>query len=95
MARPYGVLLEFLKGIRQISSPIFEHLERFTCVFYDKTMAVSRVNELRQELFSKKAKLNDNIPPFLVCFLIIIYGTGMTCIIKGLSTLVRRCICPH
>ena len=65
---PYGVLLEFLTGIRQISSPIFEHLERFTCVLYDKTMAVSRVKELRQELFSKKVKLIDNIPPFLVCF---------------------------
>ena len=31
----------------QISSPTFEVLERFTCVLYDKTTAVSRVHELR------------------------------------------------
>ncbi len=51
----------------QSTSPIFELLERFTCVLYDKTTSISQVNELRQELFSKRAKLIENIPPTQVC----------------------------
>ncbi len=46
-----------------LTTPTFEILERFTCVLYDKTTAIAQVNELRQELFSKKAKLMDSIPP--------------------------------
>ena len=45
----------------QLTSPTFELLERFTCVLYDKTTATSQVNELRQDLFSKKAKLIESI----------------------------------
>ena len=37
--------------------------ERFTCVLYDKTTAITTVNDLRLDLFSKRAKLMDNIPP--------------------------------
>lgn len=44
-------------------SPIFQTLERFTCVLYDKTTSINKVNNLRQDLFSKRAKLMDNIPP--------------------------------
>lgn len=51
----------------ELTSPTFKLLERFTCVLYDKTTSVSQVNELRQELFSKKAKLIENIPPTQVC----------------------------
>lgn len=49
------------------SSTVFETLERFTCILYDKSTAFSKVNELRQDLFSKKAKLMENIPPTQVC----------------------------
>ena len=47
----------------KVTSPIFELLERFTCVLYDKTTSMSQVNELRKELFSRKAKLIEKIPP--------------------------------
>jgi len=47
----------------QLTSPTFELLEHFTCILYDKTTATSQVNELRQDLFSKKAKLKESIPP--------------------------------
>ena len=47
----------------QLDSPTFEILERFTCVLYEKTTPISKVNELRKDLFSKKARLMDNIPP--------------------------------
>ena len=38
-------------------------LERFTCILYDKTTPLVSVNELRQELFCKRAKMMENIPP--------------------------------
>ena len=44
-------------------STIFQTLERFTCVLYDKTTPITKVNNLRQDLFSKRVKLMDNIPP--------------------------------
>ena len=44
-------------------SPVFQLLECFTCVLYDKTTSISKVNELRQDLFSKKARSMENIPP--------------------------------
>lgn len=46
-----------------LQSGLFEILERFTCVLYDKTTALSSVNDLRQELFSRHSKLMENIPP--------------------------------
>ena len=33
------------------ASPIFEILEHFTCVLYDKTTPIFKVNELRKDLF--------------------------------------------
>ena len=45
------------------SSEIFEIIERFTCILYDKSTSISKVNELRQDLFSKM----ENIPPTEVC----------------------------
>ena len=47
----------------EISSPEFELLEHFTCVLYDRTTTTSKVNELRQELFSRRAKMMENIRP--------------------------------
>jgi len=54
--------------ILNIESPEFELLERFTCVLYDKTTSTCKVNILRQELFSHKAKLMENITPTQVCY---------------------------
>ena len=45
------------------NSRLFAVLERFTCVLYDKSTTLSNVNDLRQELFSKKSKLMEHIPP--------------------------------
>ena len=46
-----------------IESELFEKLERFTCVLYDKSSTVTNVNELRQEMFSRQSKMIENIPP--------------------------------
>ncbi|KAG1676996.1 hypothetical protein GQR58_014039 [Nymphon striatum] len=54
-----------------LNSATFRLLERFTCVLYDKTTAVVNVNELRQELFSKKTQAIEKISPTQVgvpCF---------------------------
>lgn len=45
------------------SSDIFKLLERYVCVLYDKTSMTYSVNELRQELFSRKSNAIENIPP--------------------------------
>ena len=41
----------------------FQLLKCFTCVLYDKTTSICEVNELRQDLFSKKVRAMENIPP--------------------------------
>ncbi|KAG1666280.1 putative aldolase class 2 protein [Nymphon striatum] len=46
-----------------LNSATFRLLDRFTCVLYNKTTAVVNVNELRQELFSKKTQAIEKIPP--------------------------------
>ena len=46
-----------------IESELFEKLERYTCVLYDKSSTVTNVNELRQEMFSRQSKMMENIPP--------------------------------
>jgi len=38
-------------------------LERYVCVLYDKTTLLSFVNELRKELFCKRSKAMEAIPP--------------------------------
>lgn len=57
--RPFQIL--------QLSSRVTELLERYVCVLYDKTTSTCFVNELRQELFCKRAKMMENIPPTQVC----------------------------
>lgn len=44
-------------------SPQFKHLERFTIVMYDKTSNDADINDARRELFSKKSRTLENIPP--------------------------------
>ena len=47
----------------QFQSPQMRLLERYICVLYDKTTPLCSVNELRKELFCKRAKAMENIPP--------------------------------
>ena len=46
-----------------IDFELFEKLERYTCVLYDKSSTFTNVNELRQEMFSRQSKMMENIPP--------------------------------
>ena len=41
----------------------FQKIERLTVVLYDKTSPQSSVNEAREELFCRKNRSIDNIPP--------------------------------
>ena len=46
-----------------ITSPFFLLLERFTVLLYDKTSVLESVNEARLELFCKKNKSLEYLPP--------------------------------
>ena len=63
----FGSVMENPFQLLKINSPMFETLERFTCILYDKTTSISQVNDLRQELFTRKPKLIETIPPTQVC----------------------------
>lgn len=52
----------------------FRHLERLTVVMYDSTSTLSSVNEARRELFSKKGKSLENIPPTQVSIAWLLYS---------------------
>ena len=49
--------------VLELSPPTFQLLEHFTCILYDRTTSITKVNELRQELFSKRSKSMESIPP--------------------------------
>jgi len=57
--RPFEIL--------KLSSRVTKLLEQYICVLYDKTTPTCFVHELRQELFCKRAKMMENIPPTQVC----------------------------
>ena len=40
-----------------------EVIERFVVLLYDRTSNLTKVNEARQELFAKKSRTLENIPP--------------------------------
>lgn len=46
-----------------LESQPFRILEHFTCILYDKTTQFQSVNEARQDLFSRKSRTMENIPP--------------------------------
>ena len=46
-----------------INSEHFKRIERYVVVLYDKTSSLSFVNEAREELFCRKSRTIDNIPP--------------------------------
>lgn len=45
------------------SSSAFKIIERFTCAMYDSTTPIVNVNALRQEMFTTKVKMMENLPP--------------------------------
>ena len=63
VTRAFQYTVENPFQLLDVTSTVFQTIERFVCVLYDKTTSITRVNELRQDLFSKRAKLMDNIPP--------------------------------
>ena len=58
------------------SSIIFETLERFTCILYDKGTTISKVNDIHQDLFSKRAKHPTNSGKCIIVIVIIIVITS-------------------
>lgn len=42
---------------------VFSVIERFVVVLYDKNSSASKVNATRRELFTKKGRLLESIPP--------------------------------
>ena len=62
-----------------------EMLERYVCVLHNKTTPLSSVNELRKELFCKRAKTKEMSPPtqvklmftylYFVSFKLLFYNT--------------------
>ena len=57
------VLKVMLMLPEDIEDTCLDVIERFVILLYDRTSSLSKVNEFRQELFSKKARSFENIPP--------------------------------
>ena len=57
------VLKEMLMLPEDIDETCLYVIERFVILLYDRTRSLSKVNEARQELLSRKARSLDNIPP--------------------------------
>ena len=47
----------------EISTPIFNVLQRFVVILFDRTSLATDMNTARQELFTKKNRALENIPP--------------------------------
>ena len=47
----------------EINDPLFNVLQRFVVVLYDRTSLATDVNSARRELFTKKNRALENIPP--------------------------------
>ena len=47
----------------QVDDEDIRLLERFTCILYNRTTTFERVNECRRELFTKKGRQVDTVPP--------------------------------
>ena len=57
------VLKAMLMLPEDIEDTCLDVIERFVILLYDHTSSFSKVNEVRQELFSRKARSLENIPP--------------------------------
>ena len=53
----------FSNDISDPESSKFHMLERLTIILYDRTSTLASVNEQRRELFAKKGKSLENLPP--------------------------------
>ena len=60
-------LISVLRSLKSsqvnIADDSMDVIERFVVVLYDRTSSLTKVNEVRQELFSKTSRYLDNIPP--------------------------------
>ena len=54
-----------------LTSSHFLLLQRFTVLLYDKTSNLESVNEARLDLFCKKSRSLENLPPTQVCIIAI------------------------
>ena len=57
------VLRALAASTEDISEEHMAVIERFAILLYDRTSSLRNINEARQELFSKKSRSLDNIPP--------------------------------
>ncbi|CAH3182060.1 unnamed protein product [Porites lobata] len=57
------VLRSLKSSPANIAEDSMDVIERFVVLLYDRTSSLTKVNESRQELFSKKSRNLDNIPP--------------------------------
>jgi len=47
----------------EINTPVFDVLQRFVVILYDRTSLATDVSTARRELFTKKNRALENIPP--------------------------------
>lgn len=57
------VLRALAASTEDISKEHMAVIERFAILLYDRTSSLRNINEAKQELFSKKSRSLDNIPP--------------------------------
>ena len=57
------VLRSLTESPEDISEERLAVIERFVILLYDRTSSLTKVNKVRQELFSKKSKSLDSTPP--------------------------------
>lgn len=69
-------------------------LERFVVLLYDRTSGVAGVNEERQELFSKKSRSIDSIPPTRAALKEHVHRAVFQGVIVWGQTLVRQPLLP-
>ena len=46
-----------------INTPVFDVLQRFVVILYDRASLATDVNTVRRELFTRKNRALENIPP--------------------------------
>ena len=68
--------------VLELSSATFQLLEHFACILYDRTTSITKVNELRQELFSKRSKSMESIPPTQVKLAYLCIQCHVTVVLK-------------
>jgi hypothetical protein len=62
------VLSALMTSPEDITEESMAGLERFVVLLYDRTSSLTKVNEARQQLFSKRSRELDSIPPTRAAF---------------------------